>query len=359
MHRHTRVLALSLSCLVSSPAFAWDYFGHHLVNQVALAALPEDFPAFIRDPANAERVAFLAGEPDRWRNTPEEVLAQANGVDHFLDTEQVTDAGLDLHTISDFRYDFAAAFAAGRAAHIERFPAVDPKDDGDHTREWAGFLPYAITENFAKLRSEFSYWKELQATGTPAEVANAQANILYTMGVMGHFVGDSAQPLHVTKHHHGWVGANPNGYQTGSFIHAWIDGGYIAKVGIHFDELKPRIVTAQPLSIAKREDGRDPIFVASMDFILAQWEQVEPLYRLEKAGKFKGDDLSPTAEGRVFIDGQLLKGGEQLAALWITAWHQAYPDKFLHSENVKRNAHLTLEQLPLEPLPKPKKEATP
>ena len=55
---------------------AWDYEGHRIVNQLALVSLPTNFPAFVRAPANAERIAFLAGEPDRWRNSLSPVAKQ-------------------------------------------------------------------------------------------------------------------------------------------------------------------------------------------------------------------------------------------------------------------------------------------
>jgi len=45
--------------------------GHRLVNELAVAGLPAEFPAFVRAPANVERIAFLAGEPDRWKNSPD------------------------------------------------------------------------------------------------------------------------------------------------------------------------------------------------------------------------------------------------------------------------------------------------
>ena len=57
-----------LFVLAGPPAHAWDYEGHRIINELALASLPADFPAFVREPAAAERIAFLSGEPDRWRN---------------------------------------------------------------------------------------------------------------------------------------------------------------------------------------------------------------------------------------------------------------------------------------------------
>jgi hypothetical protein len=317
---------------------AWDYEGHRMVNQVALAALPEDFPAFVRTRTNAERIAFLAGEPDRWRNTPDLPLQHVNGMDHYLDAEDIPAAGLDFAKLPAFRYDFAVQFAAGRAAHLQNFPAIDPARNTDHSREWPGFLPWAVAEQFGKLRSEFSYLKVLQELGTPAEIASAQANIVYTMGVMGHFVGDSAQPLHTTIHHHGWVGPNPKGYSTWAGIHQWIDGGLIGKAGIKFAELKPRITPAQPISLAPRADGRDPIFVNALDFVLAGNKQVEPLYALHQAGKLGDRDQPVSADAREFIDRQLAAGGEELAAIWVTAWHGAVEDSYLRKSLLARKA---------------------
>ena len=109
---------------------------------------------------------------------------------------------------------------SGRRTRIN-FRSIDPARDADHTRELSGFLPWAITEYYEKLKSCFSYLKTFQKYGgTPEEIANAQANVVYVMGVMGHFVGDGSQPLHTTMHFNGWVGDNPHGYTTSLKFHA-------------------------------------------------------------------------------------------------------------------------------------------
>src|SRR6266446_3189960 len=87
---------------------AWDYEGHRLVNQLALASLPDDFPAFVKAPAAAERVAYLAGEADRWRNTPDLPLRHLNGPDHYIDLEQLDQYGLKPDMLPLFRYQFVA-----------------------------------------------------------------------------------------------------------------------------------------------------------------------------------------------------------------------------------------------------------
>jgi len=97
-----------------------------------------------------------------------------------------------------------------------------------------------------------------------------------------------------------------------------------------------------------RAPAGDPMFVAVMDYLLAQFKLVEPLYQLEKAGKFSDEmehagkyhqDTGPVdPEGRAFIEGQLLKGGEMLGSIWLTAWKDAVPDTYLRSQLVRRQA---------------------
>lgn len=327
---------LACAAGATAPLQAWDYAGHRMVNELALASLPGDFPAFVREPANAARIAFLAGEPDRWRNTPDLPIKHYNGMDHYLDMEELADAGLKTSELSDLRYQFALQFAAGRAAHAANFAPIDPAKNRDHSREWPGFLPWAVTEYYGKLKSAFSYLKALEKDGTPEEVANAQANIVYLMGVMGHYVGDGAQPLHVTVHHHGWVGPNPEGYTTDYAIHSWIDGGFIAAAGITTAALEPRVQPAQPLSVAPAADGRDPVFDAVLGYLGATEAEVEPLYRLEKAGKLRVTEGHVDPAGLDFIDARLLKGGAMLGAIWLTAWRNAPLDTYLEGELLKR-----------------------
>src|SRR5256885_14992157 len=97
-------MKLSLSCvaplfaagfLIGPSALAWDYEGHRIVNQLALASLPTNFPSFVRAPEAAERVAFLAGEADRWRNTQDLPLKHVNGPDHYIDVEELAVYGLN------------------------------------------------------------------------------------------------------------------------------------------------------------------------------------------------------------------------------------------------------------------------
>ena len=305
--------------------FGWDYEGHRLVNQVALTSLPANFPAFVRNPAVQERIAFLAGEPDRWRNTPDLPLQHSQEPEHFIDIEELTNCGFTAATLPHFRYDFISQVAAARKAHPELFPPG--REDPARKYIWVGLLPWALSENYAKLKSEFSYLKTFEEGGTPEEIANAQQNIIYIMGVMGHYAGDASQ--RIAQHHSSsrldW--RNPKNYSTKASIHGWIDGGYIHKVGINFGEMKPRVRPARVLSATSPNAASPDIFPTVVSFIVEQNKLVEPLYQLDRDGFFS-DHGDAGSKGRAFITQQLIAGGQLLGDLWVSAWQSGHARYF-------------------------------
>lgn len=329
-------LILYLASVAALPA--WDYEGHRIVNRLALASLPPDFPAFVREAGHAERIIYLANVPDRWRNVdPWLKQVGASWTDHFLDLEELPAAGLDPRTVSSFRYDFVVAFAAGRAAHPQNFRPIDPARNTDRTREWPGFAPWAIAEWCQKLRSAFAYLKAYEEVGgTPEEIANAKEDAIHAMGILGHYVGDSAQPLHTTLHYNGWSGPNPAGYTTWNGFHSWIDGGLIAKAGIRTEDLLPRAAPVEAFPATIPADGRDPLFIAAMDYVLASHEYVVPLYEMEKSGLLGNGDKPVSPEGRALIEGRLLTAGATLARFWVTAWKSAPVDAYLRTMLARR-----------------------
>lgn len=331
-----------LLLLLTAPVRAWDYDGHRLVNQLALASLPTSFPAFVRAPAAAERIAFLSGEPDRWRNSAHVTLRHANGPDHFMDLDDLPLLGLDAAKVPPLRYQFVAQLTRARMTHSDKVPSV-PAADPDQTKELIGFLPWTITEYFAKLQSTFSSLKAFEEAGTAEEVANAQANAVYLMGVMGHFVGDGSQPLHTTRHYNGWVGENPRSFTTNRTFHSWIDGGFLGQAKLRLDELRPRLRPAQLLAAPGRSDLQTNAFPAVMEYLRGQFEKVVPLYELEQQKKLASKEVP--AEGKEFLTRQLLEAAQMLGDLWLTAWQQAPPDRFLKARLARR----ALDEAPTPP----------
>lgn len=335
----TCVAAAVLSVVLTSgkTAGAWDYEVHRIVNQLALASLPTNFPSFIQVSENRERVAFLAGEPDRWRNstTADLPLRHLNGPDHYIDIEELENYGLKLENLNSLRYEYVGKLGAIRATNANVFPEYDSTKDPDKVKLLVGLLPWTITENYLKMKSGFSYLKAYEEAGTPAEITNAQQNIIYVMGVMGHYVGDASQPLHTTKHYNGWAGSNPNGYTTNKTFHSWIDGGYLGKVGVDLDALTKQLRPARPLWPENLRGRKKTIFEINVEYIGEQFKRVETLYELDKDGRLSAKGTKGM-EGKEFLNQQLIIAGQMLGDLWLTAWQQAPPDGFLKGQLNRR-----------------------
>jgi hypothetical protein len=77
-----------------------------------------------------------------------------------------------------------------------------------------------------------------------------------------------------------------------------------------------------------------------VDFIVAANKLVVPLYQLDRAGKLS-DKADRGAEGRTFLEAQLVKSGQFLGDLWLTAWQTAPEDTYLERELQQRAAELS------------------
>lgn len=334
-----RLAAVVMFLVTALPSrlHAWDYEGHRLINQLALSALPTNFPAFVRELKAAERIAFLAGEPDRWRNVADLTFKHATGPDHYIDMEELAPYGLKPEELPKFRGVFIAQLALVRKSSPDKFPGIDPAKNQDRTRELVGLLPWAMAEHFGRLKSSFSYLNAYEDFGGSAEeIENARANAIYAMGVMGHFFADSTQPLHTTVHHHGWTGANPQRYTTNRNFHSWIDGGYFAKVGNpRLEELRGKMRPAKPLMLDGREARTEEVFQAMALFLLEQHKLTEKLYQLESEGRLSGNGTKGL-EGKVFLTDQMVKGAQLLADAWFTAFTQSPTDTFLKGQLTRR-----------------------
>ncbi|MCS7091289.1 MAG: ThuA domain-containing protein [Verrucomicrobiota bacterium] len=321
-------------------ARAWDYEVHRSIVDLALGALPTNFPAFVHEPMARERLLFLSGEPDRWRNTSADItFSHATAPDHYLDVEDLAPIGLRLHELPLFRYEFAFRVLDARARNPERFDPIPPQRDRDRSQAFPGFLPWTLSECVSRVKSAFAFLHACESYGAyPEETINARENVLYAMGILSHFVGDATQPLHTTRHHHGWVGDNPHAYTTNRGIHAWIDGGYFEQTGgIQVETLRKRLRVAQVREEAVTPDG---LFRMLTGWLEEQHRQVEPLYALQKQGKFSGLGVEGI-EGRLFLETQVVAAAQMLADLWTTAWAQAPRDTFWERRLQERTAGKT------------------
>jgi len=327
---------LIFAFLMVAPAGAWDEKGHVIVTELAIDDLPAGFPAWMRTAESRGRLCYLCAEPDRWRGQKSLVLDHINGPDHYLDVDDLALYGLTLETLPRFRNEFIERLAAMRAERpIEDMltklydperaatsmpsGAIDSAADKDHTKTIPGLLPYAIEELRWKITSSWSTlrtFEEYRDVASEAELAGARDDVLEWMGLISHFVGDAAQPLHLTRHHHGWVGPNPKGYTTEHGFHSYIDGGVIELHRVNTASLRQRM--KPPTRFDPQDDW---LQIAAM--LHTTVERVEPLYALEKSGELR------QSAGKEFIENCLLDGGANLAGIWIAAYQGSQIDEYL------------------------------
>lgn len=308
---------LCLAALAGSAAAAlgWNAHGHRTVTYLALDAMPADMPAWLREAAARDRIAHQSGEPDRWRGMRMAALSHENAPDHYIDLEQLADFGLTLDTVPPLRNEYLKAMILAKHEHPQRVRPYDAARDEDRTKEWPGFLPHAIAEHYAKLAASFKTVRILEALGEPESsprLQQARANAEYHMGVLAHFVGDAAQPLHTTVHHHGWTGDNPEGYTTEYGIHSYIDGRVLEIHALGYESLRGSPVA--PAAVEHDDPWRD---VSA--YIARSFEHVEPLYRLHRDGGMEA------AAGKAFIAERLTDAAGMLAGLYSAAWEAGQP----------------------------------
>ncbi|MBI1190060.1 MAG: hypothetical protein GC200_05190 [Tepidisphaera sp.] len=311
--------AIVVSMFVAAPAHAWDSYGHRLIARLALEGMSKrlggDAPAWLNDKDMTGAIVDNATTPDRWRSVKVAQLTHLNNPDHYIDAEELADFGMTLETMPRLRHEFVRQLEIAREKPDFKGPPINDKLDPSHVREYPGTLPFATCETYAKVVSAMQVYRiidKLNDPGRRAQLEGAKAAITFNMGVLAHYVGDGAQPLHTTIHHHGWVGENPNGYTTDRKFHAWIDGGVVKLHNITIADV--RSVCAWHDKADANEPWEDVIAHIKRSF-----DEVEPLYKLEKSGALK------KAPGKEFIISRLADGADMLSALYADAWKAAEP----------------------------------
>ena len=284
------VLSLLLLLFAALPAFAWGEKGHYIVNEAATVALPTDMPHFFYQ-AYPELI-WLAYDPDRWKSGAPESLSAVNDPDHFLDYEYVE--GLEL---PPSRYEFIdLMYTSGRLRKL-----------GIHNSE-AGFVPWRIAELTQTLQIHFRNWRFSQP-GT-SERAAIERSIIHLAGVLGHYVGDSANPHHATSQYNGWTLPNPNNYAVDCGTHSRFESNFVAHA-VDIADVHPKVV-AKPVLYTD-------YFQTGLQSIKDSNALVETLYRIDRDGGF--DPLGPVSrEGLEFATDRLAVGATLLRDLWWSAW---------------------------------------
>ena len=262
----------------------WGDDAHRAINLIAVRNLPQDVPAFFRN--SSARLSFLGPEPDRWRDERQlyKALREGFGADHFIDIDNPE----DFRALPDDRFRYGDWLRARGKA---------PKD--------IGFLPYACLEAYERVQVSFRLWRDPR---NAAERSQLEENIVYYAGVLGHFVGDGANPLHTTIHYNGWTTSlNPDRFSREP-LHWRFESDY-TQVQVKEGDFAGLVKSAERLP--------DP-FSDILQHLLISHSLVRELYRLEKQARWDKENRNP--ECRQFVLRRLAAASQMLANLWYTAW---------------------------------------
>ena len=300
-YRWLTIALVGVLCVSSEALHGWGERGHLLVNRLAVQALPDDGPVFLR--SHEEWIAQTGPVPDTWRQPADPFLKIIEDPNHHWYKEALS----FLKEIPRSRYEFVVAM-------YREFLKVGDSPNGERLllpNVFAGTLPYEATEIYERLKAGMRVYRMQEArnprTRYYPDTRFTENDLAFYMEWLGHYIGDGSQPLHVTIHGDGWKGPNPNGYATDR-IHIRFETEYLELIGISADDVRPLVGPARVVS--------DP-FDAVLAHLDRSAARVEELYRLEKAGAFK--DASNTG-AKNLVATQLAAAAQLLRDLVYTAW---------------------------------------
>ena len=277
-------ISVLLILILPLSSAAWGPKGHFMVNRLAIEASASRLPPFMKAATND--LVYNALEPDRWREEADSAMNIAQAPDHFFDSEYWG----SVSTLPNDRYAFMSQLSAKKVGLIK-----------------VGYLPYAIIENYARLRNAFRNYRNAR---TEADRQSAQANAVQYAGVLGHYVADATMPMHLSVHHNGWEDGypNPRGFTKDRMFHSRYETAYV-DAAISQAAVRAKVGTPQRVT---------NVFAAVKDHLGRPFSELETMYEMEKAGEF--NPQSPRARGTEFITSELARGATMLGNLWYTAW---------------------------------------
>jgi hypothetical protein len=272
MYRYLLGAALA-GLMVAGLVQAWWVIGHGTIAEAAVAGLPEDMPRFFR--VAGKQLHYLAGDPDRWKNPWCKHLRAAEAPDHYIDLEHY----------------------AGKELPADRYRAIVLLQKLGQKPEQTGMLPYAIMENYDRLSVAFRDYR------TDKENPAIQAKAIVYAGILSHFTGDCAMPLHTTKDYDGRPDDKGKMLQKG--IHARIDS-FPEKHGL----------TAEEISRGLKARKLDDVWKHVIERVHESHALVGKCYEMDEKGQFE----KPTKQSRQFILERCRAGAQFTMDLWYTAW---------------------------------------
>jgi hypothetical protein len=165
-NRYHWLLLLPLLFGPVSPACAWGFYGHRLLNRLAVYTLPPEMLPFFK--ANIDYLTNNATRPDSRRT-----VVPTEAPRHFLDVDAYGDSALTRHGRGLPRaYADAVALVGGEDSLLRH-----------------GIVPWQVARMKGQLTAAFR--------------DRDTDRILHLSADLGHYVADACVPLHTTRNYNG------------------------------------------------------------------------------------------------------------------------------------------------------------
>lgn len=310
MRRRLVALLAAMVIWPAQQALGWGATGHEWATGIAIEKLPEDIPAFVRDPAARPDLALMGRELDRSKGAGE-THDKERDPGHYID---LSDDGKAMAIVA-----------------LDRLPVTREAYDtqlrsGGSTQYKAGYLPYSIVDGWQQIRKDFAYWradvKGAETAATPEERAWFEADrrlreklTLRDIGIWSHYVADASQPMHVSVHFNGWGDfPNPEGYTDSKKLHAYFEGEFVKK------NLRREAVAALvPAAATSPLPGTDLTTLVqdkTQALLRLSLSNLVPLYEIEKQGGFRAGDQ----RGIDFATARLAVRAQFIRDMIVDAW---------------------------------------
>lgn len=302
MPRYVTLALAACSLLSAGPAWAWGHQAHDAIDRAALAAIPDDGPVFLRD--QADFIATSSTIPDEWRSQSEPFGKMEEDPNHgwFRETFAF------MTVIPRSRWEFVLALADEN----RRVARIDPEAASHINVREAGVLAYAAMEQYDHLVSDMRLLRDARAAGKAKDAHYLEQICAYDTIRLAHYIGDGAQPLHVSVNHNGWLGANPAGYTTDPEVHARFETDLIKAMALTAEDVR------HDMASLGREKG--DVFDLILTYLGQSGDRMERVYQLDQRGAFKDATSAPA---RALVHERVGAGASMLRDLICRAWDEA------------------------------------
>ncbi|MBI2068996.1 MAG: hypothetical protein HYT79_00195 [Elusimicrobia bacterium] len=300
-----RLVAFGLTLqLTVAPAWPWGTEGHRIIATNAVKLLPKELRRLFI--GHSEDFAYYSTVPDVvWRRIGVDEL---EGPTHYLNSENYSvSPGSDHFPVNP-----------NQARGLFR----PPPDRPEMTFRENGIAPWRVRQLHNQLTSDF------EASAAPGR--GRSTTIGLNAGLMGHYVGDAAQPFHATYDHNGRSSGHAG-------IHSYFETKLVNELSRNH-QLRSRSLAVAKARMGEWSHITDPVDPArtALRVLMDSYKSIDKIYELDsryaiipgKAPNARGylRRVSPSIVAPHFapiIEERMALGSVALARLIEHAWIRA------------------------------------